>query len=139
MTNQQVMAAVKALIEHDEKFLIIRHKYGNGTFWDIPGGRVEYGENPYDTLHREVKEEVHLEVEIVRPLGVWWFYRTLSDNKQVVCTTFLCKPKHTNVDLSKNPVEIENIEEYKWVTKEELLEWELFSNESLKDLIRSSL
>ena len=34
---------------------------------EIPGGRMEYGEDVYTTLKREVKEECGLDIEDVRP------------------------------------------------------------------------
>ncbi len=132
----QVFAAVKALIKEDDKFLIIKQVIGDSVFWDLPGGRVDYGESPFETLHREVKEEIHLDVEIIRCLGMWWFFR--NDEKQVICTTFLCKPKHNNIDITKNPMDDETIEEFKWVTKEEFLNGSYnVSHESFRELVKS--
>src|SRR5438093_17906 len=40
-------------------------------YWDTPGGFVEEGEHPLDTLVRELREETGLEVEPVAFVGVW--------------------------------------------------------------------
>lgn len=92
-------------------------------------------ENPYDTLKREVMEEIHLSVEIVKPLGLFWFFR--YDGDQVVCTTFLCKPLDNAIDITKNPAD-ENITEYRWVTKDEFLSEKYnVGHKSMKQLFKS--
>jgi len=40
--------------------------------WNLPGGRVEQGESPWAAAVREAKEEVGLDVEIIRLLGVYY-------------------------------------------------------------------
>lgn len=95
---------------------------------------MDYGENPYDTLKREVMEETHLSVEVVRSLGLFWFFR--RDKNQVICTTFLCKTHDISADIDKNPADDEDIIEYRWVTKEEFLDTTYnVSHDSLKELI----
>lgn len=116
----KVFAAVKAVIIKGNKFLIIKEIINNKTVQDLPGGKIEYGESPYNTLHREVSEEVGLEIKIVKLFGLYWFFKTL-DKKQIVCHTFLCQPKNNKVNLANNPAKDENILEYKWVTKNEFL------------------
>ncbi len=76
---EQLFPAVKAIIRKDGKFLVLRQRVGNLDFWDLPGGKVDYGESPYETLKREVREEVGLEVRTMNPVGMWWFFRT-KDN-----------------------------------------------------------
>ncbi len=129
-----VHAAMKALIQDGDKYLVIQQEFNGLKRWDLPGGRVDHGESPYDTLHREVKEEVGLDISVIKPIGVWWFFRD-SDKDQVVCTTFLCKPKHKDVNITNNPAN-ENIVKYAWLTKKEFLTDDYpVSNKSLKDLV----
>jgi len=51
---------------HDNKLLV--HKNILDDFWSLPGGRCEFLEISKDTLIREMKEEIGVEIEIIRPL-----------------------------------------------------------------------
>jgi len=48
--------------------------------WNLPGGRVEPGEAPWDAVVREVREEVGLHVRVERLLGVY----AVADRDDVV-------------------------------------------------------
>lgn len=133
-----VKCAVKGIIMKGDTFLVLKQVIGGNVFWDLPGGKVEYGETPYETLHREIKEETGLEIEIGDPVGMWWFFR-LTDKVQVVCSTFLCIPMSLAVTIKKNKTS-DSIEEFRWVTKEEFLSSKFkVSHESLKHLINKAL
>jgi 8-oxo-dGTP diphosphatase len=60
---------VGCLVRNDagDVLLIRHHRRG----WEIPQGRVEEGENLVDALHREVREEAGVEIE-VGPLAAVW-------------------------------------------------------------------
>ena len=63
----------RAIIIDDEKLLVFfRRKIKDGkvtTYYAIPGGHVEYGESCEDTVIRELKEEMNLDIEIIEYLG----------------------------------------------------------------------
>lgn len=65
----QVVASVKALIRKSETYLFIKCSAHKNT-WDLPGGKIEYGEEPLDALRREVKEEVGLNIKIGKLAGI---------------------------------------------------------------------
>ena len=135
----KIHTAVKAVIKKDNKFLVIKKVFGDDVIWDIPGGRMKYGESPQDALLREVKEETGLDVEIIGVLGVWWFFRRHGDNSQVVCLTFNCHSKNKDVDINNNSAD-EDIVEFNWVTKEEFLSDQYpVDHDSIKKLISDRL
>src|SRR3954452_11806224 len=55
----------------DEKILLARGTDDQGRpEWTLPGGGMEHGEDPYDTVLREVEEETGYLVGITGLLGV---------------------------------------------------------------------
>ncbi|MDE1811057.1 MAG: NUDIX domain-containing protein [Candidatus Micrarchaeota archaeon] len=66
--------------------------------WEIPGGRLELGESPFDGLKREVLEETGLSVRILNPLKVHHFTR--DDGQKITMIVFLCRAESEEVRLS---------------------------------------
>jgi 8-oxo-dGTP pyrophosphatase MutT (NUDIX family) len=57
-----------AAIINDGKIAMIHVKDGHREYWTLPGGGVEEGESFEETAIREAKEEVNLDIRIVRYL-----------------------------------------------------------------------
>ena len=72
-----------AVIVRDGMVLLARRR--DIGWWNLPGGGVESGETVDEGLTRELREEVHAEVEIERLVGV--YSKPLKDE---VALTFLC-------------------------------------------------
>lgn len=136
----QVISSVKALLRHEGKFLMLKEVLHKGDIWDLPGGKIEYGEAPEEALHREVKEELGLEIEIERSVGVWYFF-SQNSRHQVICHTFLGDVKgELQIDTSHNPAEDEHFSELKWLSLDEMLtSQEVKITDSLRRLIERIL
>jgi 8-oxo-dGTP diphosphatase len=68
---------VKAVVFKKDKVLLLKRtkkdKFAAGE-WDLPGGKLEYGEKPEEGLHREILEESGLKVKISSPFSIGYWY-----------------------------------------------------------------
>lgn len=128
--------AVKALLFFDGKFLLVKRSdnaRGEHSYWEFPGGRLEFGETPEEALNRELKEETGLSAKIIRPLQTWSFFR--GDDTQIVGITFLCKADSDIVQLSSEH------DAFSWTTFDELDQYRMVPSvlDDIKKLDLASL
>lgn len=66
MSSQPAIHVVGAVIVHDGLVFAARRspERSAGSLWEFPGGKVEPGERPTDALHRELAEELGVEVHV---------------------------------------------------------------------------
>jgi mutator protein MutT len=81
-----------AIIINDmDEVLLIKRSQGlvmePGT-WSRPGGRVEFGEKVEEAVRREIKEEIGIDVEVVRFLEIT---QTIEDGKHWISLGFLAR------------------------------------------------
>jgi 8-oxo-dGTP pyrophosphatase MutT (NUDIX family) len=60
---------VKCVLTRGDDVLLVRHTSGRRGDWELPGGGVKRREEPRDAAHREVREELGIELAGVAPLG----------------------------------------------------------------------
>lgn len=60
----RISAKALVLDETRTKFLVVQERDGR---WELPGGGIDHGEVPVETIRREIKEEMGLDVTEVRP------------------------------------------------------------------------
>ncbi|GGR76500.1 hypothetical protein GCM10010252_13830 [Streptomyces aureoverticillatus] len=69
--HKELRVAAYAVCVRDGSVLLARWVAGDGSKrWTLPGGGMDHGEDPYDTVIREADEETGYVVEPVALLGV---------------------------------------------------------------------
>jgi 8-oxo-dGTP diphosphatase len=67
-----VVAVGAVILDNDDRVLLGRHKPERKGFWAgkwiCPGGKLKEGEKIDEGIHREVFEETHLKIELMRAL-----------------------------------------------------------------------
>ena len=139
----KIMFAQKAFIVNDGKLLLVK-KSANAPIepnkWEVPGGRINFGESIEDHIKREVKEEVGIDIEVGEPFDIWTFFIDSYHNNekiQVVAAARLCKPKSFNINFCGHD-EADYISEYDWVPVHEVIKCDLIPNmiPTMKKFIR---
>ena len=64
--EKKVRNAVRCFLIKDNKVVVTKYKKGNRKegYYEIPGGKIENGENAEKTAVREMKEETGIDIEI---------------------------------------------------------------------------
>lgn len=113
-----MVKVVAALIKKDNKILIARRSTGDESLlgkWEFPGGKVEPGENEYQAIEREIKEEFELNIKAMKFLTNNVFnYPT----KTVDLRLYSCEYVSGNFKLHDHSA-------YKYIDKSELLNYDL--------------
>jgi len=102
--------SVKAFIVEHNKLLILKRSSSDphkANIWEIPGGRLEPGEDPIKGLIRETYEETGLNILPEQPINTKHFTR--DDNQEITMTIFLCKVLSGEINISEEHSEFDHI------------------------------
>jgi 8-oxo-dGTP pyrophosphatase MutT (NUDIX family) len=115
-THQRI--AVYGLIFNSSKeILVVKRSLHDSHpgLWEMPGGALEYREQPHEGALREIKEETNLDVELLYPISTSSGFSKKKPDIQVVRIAFLCLSKNSDpLSLSHEHIE------YQWVKPEQI-------------------
>jgi A/G-specific adenine glycosylase len=100
------------IILKDNQFYIQKRpsKGHLGGLWEFPGGKAQKDETPEQALHRECKEELGCEIEIMKALPV---VRHAYSHFKIEMTPFICRLKSEGVYPGEH-------QPFLWITIDEL-------------------
>ncbi|WKD61589.1 CTP pyrophosphohydrolase [Corynebacterium ciconiae DSM 44920] len=106
-----------AVLQRDGKILAAQRGQDKslGGFWEFPGGKIEEGETPEQSLARELKEELLIDASIEEHITTT---RYEYDFAIIELSTYVCKLQSGEPTLTEH-------EQVRWVGPEGLkeLEW----------------
>ncbi|NLF44307.1 MAG: (deoxy)nucleoside triphosphate pyrophosphohydrolase [Bacteroidales bacterium] len=118
-----------AVIFEGKRILACKRKKGTdrGEKWEFPGGKKEKNENDEECLQRELKEELNIEVQIIKKLKP--IIHAYPD-KTILLQGFVC------VIAAGMTIELLNHEEIKWVEEKDIysLDWSEADIQLIKQL-----
>lgn len=106
---------IKGLCQNRNGEVLIA-KSKRDEYWELPGGKIEFGEQPEQTLSREVKEEFAIKnFKIIRLLDAFSF-NAIDENTHwdFLVIVYLCKLENNNLEIS------DEHEEFAWVLPENI-------------------
>lgn len=116
LKNMKEIKVVAAIIQKENKILATKRGYGEFiNMWEFPGGKIESGETKEQTLVREIKEELNIEISVDKfAIDIEYQY----PNFYLFMSCFMCSIKEGSIELLEH-------NDGKWITKEELntLNW----------------
>ena len=125
---------VYAIIYDNNKYLITRRIKAGSDYWQFVGGGIEEGESPETALKREISEEIsRTDFEIIKKLPFTSEGHKFQNDRYWKKVHFFL----VRMDSSK-PINLdEDHAEYKWGTKQEILDtlqYEIQKKDFLKAL-----
>lgn len=112
--NQIQQVSVGGIILNEKKEVLVLKRSENDDFlpgfWEIPGGGLDYGENPEEGLKREIKEECGIDVEVLNPVVVTdYFMDKGEDRVHRVEINFTCHPKNKDQAITLSSEHMESM------------------------------
>ena len=98
-----------AIILFDDKILVTQRseKMKLPLKWEFPGGKVDEGETEIEALHREIMEELSVEIEV----GVRLDPTYKEDPNRIICLVpYVCR-------MLTSPIVLTEHQQYKWIRR----------------------
>lgn len=137
--QRQVFVAVALVINKQGQLLMARRhdpkNKGMHGRWEFPGGKIEFGEKPVQTVVRETREEVGLQVAAVRLLNNYSWFHPDRSHVQVFLLAYIARAQRGE----KAVPHCKEVSDVAWVSVDTALGMNVIENNKtiLRDLKKS--
>lgn len=113
-----MIKVVAAILRDSDKILIARKAKGKPLegLWEFPGGKIEFGETPEESLVRELMEEMDIKVKVNEYIG-----ESIYDygNGKVISLLGY------SAEIVEGDIKLTDHDRYEWVTLEEVNKYDI--------------
>lgn len=102
--QKKVKIGAFGIITDDRQRVLLCHRTDR-DLWNLPGGKLEEGESPWEAVIREIKEETGLEAKAEKLIGVY-----SKPQKNEIVLSFKCKVVGGQIKLTDEADRIEYFE-----------------------------
>ena len=112
-----MIKVVAGILQKDDKVLIARKAPGKALegYFEFPGGKIEEGETPEESLVRELMEEMSIKVKVNKYVG-----ESIYDYGNIVVSL-----KGYTAEILEGEITLSDHDMYKWVALEEINDYKL--------------
>ena len=109
----KIIKVVAAILQKEDKILIARKKQGKplAGYFEFPGGKIEEGETPEESLIRELMEEMNIKIAVKEYIGESVY--DYGNNKVISLLGYTAEIIDGEIKLSDHDI-------YEWGTLEQI-------------------
>jgi 8-oxo-dGTP pyrophosphatase MutT (NUDIX family) len=97
LTVRAFPVSVKGVVVRDGRVLLLKNEREE---WELPGGKLEVGEEPSACVAREITEETALSVTTGPILDAWQYH--IGEGRDVLIVTYGCHPEGNQSPVLSN-------------------------------------
>ena len=111
------LAVCAAVVFHQGKILLTQRPANkpHGGFWEFPGGKIELGESPHQTLRRELQEELNIGISVGPVVETTYHH---YDWGNVLIIAYLC-------EWLSGELEHLEVADHRWLTPAQLSDYQI--------------